>query len=427
MGWARRRASRRPRRSRARTTCRTTEFPAPPGPRRSWRRRRSLRRSRSIRDNFYGSVGYDFDKVEQESYTARVEHDVNSNLTLRNQTRYNDTHREAVITAVQSPTSFVPETQTVTLARQGNERENDDPVEPDEPDRAIRRPAGSATRRMRASRSRPKSSSRRRWSALACANPSRASTRRTRSIRSPATTPRAASPTPTARRTPSACMRSTPSSSGRGGSSAAAFGGSTTTPAFKAVDAAGATTTDLISGRRPHQRQGGRALSGCTDAANVYCLVRIGRHAARHGELHAQLAAEQPEQPERQAAGVEELRGRQESRLLRQPAVAERARCSGPTTRTSSSPSMRRPFRRSSIRMTRQRVNGVHDRIARADQRRGGRCSPVSDISIPGRSARTPSNNGKRLTLTPEFSGSLWTTYDFPRGLTLGGGVRYHG
>jgi catecholate siderophore receptor len=28
------------------------------------------------------------------------------------------------------------------------------------------------------------------------------------------------------------------------------------------------------------------------------------------------------------------------------------------------------------------------------------------------------------LTLTPEFSGSLWTTYDFPERLTIGGGLR---
>jgi catecholate siderophore receptor len=39
--------------------------------------------------------------------------------------------------------------------------------------------------------------------------------------------------------------------------------------------------------------------------------------------------------------------------------------------------------------------------------------------------SQNPVNNGKRLTLTPELSGSLWTTYDFPRGFTLGGGVRY--
>ncbi|HUP41027.1 MAG TPA: TonB-dependent receptor plug domain-containing protein, partial [Vicinamibacterales bacterium] len=73
---------------------------------------------------FYGSVGYDFDHVEQESYTARVEHDINSNLTIRNQARYNETHRTAVITAIQNPASFIPASETVTLARQGNEREN---------------------------------------------------------------------------------------------------------------------------------------------------------------------------------------------------------------------------------------------------------------------------------------------------------------
>ncbi len=34
-------------------------------------------------------------------------------------------------------------------------------------------------------------------------------------------------------------------------------------------------------------------------------------------------------------------------------------------------------------------------------------------------------NNGNRLTLTPEFSGSLWTTYRLPVRLTVGGGIRY--
>jgi catecholate siderophore receptor len=74
--------------------------------------------------NFYGSAAYDFDKVEQESYTGRVEHDVNSMLTLRNQVRYNKTHRTAVITAIQSPASFVPANETIALSRQGNERRN---------------------------------------------------------------------------------------------------------------------------------------------------------------------------------------------------------------------------------------------------------------------------------------------------------------
>ena len=41
---------------------------------------------------FYGSVGYDHDKVQQQSYTGRVEHDLSSSLTLGTG-RYNETHR----------------------------------------------------------------------------------------------------------------------------------------------------------------------------------------------------------------------------------------------------------------------------------------------------------------------------------------------
>jgi catecholate siderophore receptor len=74
--------------------------------------------------NYYGSIGYDFDKASQNSYTARIEHRVSDRLTLRNQSRYNKTHRTAVITTIQNPAAFVPGTEMVTLARQGNEREN---------------------------------------------------------------------------------------------------------------------------------------------------------------------------------------------------------------------------------------------------------------------------------------------------------------
>jgi catecholate siderophore receptor len=74
--------------------------------------------------NYYGSPGYDYDHAEQSTYSARIEHDVNRNLTLRNHTRYNRTHREAVISTVQSVASFNPETSLVTVARQGNDREN---------------------------------------------------------------------------------------------------------------------------------------------------------------------------------------------------------------------------------------------------------------------------------------------------------------
>jgi len=74
--------------------------------------------------NFYGSIGYDYDKGRQNSYTARVEHDVNRHLTLRNQTRYNKTHREAIVSVAQNVAAFNPATNLVTISRQGNEREN---------------------------------------------------------------------------------------------------------------------------------------------------------------------------------------------------------------------------------------------------------------------------------------------------------------
>jgi catecholate siderophore receptor len=74
--------------------------------------------------NYYGSADYDYDRASQNSYTARIEHDLSRTLTLRNQIRYNKTHREAVISTIQNPAAFSAETNLVTIARQGNEREN---------------------------------------------------------------------------------------------------------------------------------------------------------------------------------------------------------------------------------------------------------------------------------------------------------------
>lgn len=74
--------------------------------------------------NFYGSVGYDSDKASQGTVLARVERDLTRGTTLRNQTRYNRTHREAVVSAIQNVASFNPATNQVTIARQGNDREN---------------------------------------------------------------------------------------------------------------------------------------------------------------------------------------------------------------------------------------------------------------------------------------------------------------
>jgi catecholate siderophore receptor len=74
--------------------------------------------------NYYGAAGFDYDRVTQDSYTAKVEHDVNRRFTLRHQTRYNRTHREAAISAIQNVAAYNATTNLVTTARQGNERDN---------------------------------------------------------------------------------------------------------------------------------------------------------------------------------------------------------------------------------------------------------------------------------------------------------------
>ena len=75
--------------------------------------------------NYYGSPAYDHDQANQNTLTARLEHDLAPRWTVSNQTRYNRTDREAIVSTVQTVASFVPVTELVTIARQGNIRENE--------------------------------------------------------------------------------------------------------------------------------------------------------------------------------------------------------------------------------------------------------------------------------------------------------------
>ena len=68
-------------------------------------------------EQLYGSTGYDYDKAGRTAIRARVEHDVNRRLTLRNQTRQRNTRREAVST-IQNVAAYNPVTNLVTIARQ---------------------------------------------------------------------------------------------------------------------------------------------------------------------------------------------------------------------------------------------------------------------------------------------------------------------
>jgi len=74
--------------------------------------------------NFYGSADVDFDDIDSDSYTARLEHDFAPGVTLRNLARYSDNHRFAVVTAIQNSAAFDPVTGLVTRSRQINERIN---------------------------------------------------------------------------------------------------------------------------------------------------------------------------------------------------------------------------------------------------------------------------------------------------------------
>lgn len=76
------------------------------------------------RSNYYGSPAYDSDKAKQNTATVRIAHDMRSRWMLTNQTRYNRTEREAIISTIQNVAAYAQATDLVTIARQGNIREN---------------------------------------------------------------------------------------------------------------------------------------------------------------------------------------------------------------------------------------------------------------------------------------------------------------
>ena len=58
------------------------------------RRRAASPRARSTQDNYYGSPDHDYDARRRTATFGRLEHDLGSSLQLRNQIRYNQTHRD---------------------------------------------------------------------------------------------------------------------------------------------------------------------------------------------------------------------------------------------------------------------------------------------------------------------------------------------
>ena len=145
-------------------------------------------------------------------------------------------------------------------------------------------------------------------------------------------------------------------------------------------------------------------------------LVWILGHAPGDGELHAQRATEQSEQPERGSAEVPQLRGRQQDRA----STNNRLSLSTAVFRTDNENVIlhgRRappipPIFNQDDAPARQRI---HHRIARADH---ATVAGDRQLRVSRHQANQPEPAEQRQApaLTPEFSGSLWTTYAFPAG-----------
>ena len=371
-------------------------------------------------ENFFGSVDPDFDEVEQESYTGRIEHDLNSTTTLRNQTRYNQTHRTAVVTAIQNPAAFVPETQTVNLSRQGNERENS----------ILSNQTSVATRFVTGG-----------MQHVATVGVELASeeqlapaligvgTRGPASIYDPDPFAAVADYAPARglaytrgeTRTVGVYAFDTVDLNDRwqlsGGLRWEHYDAT-----YKAADAAGVLTTDLATADGLFSGKAG-LLYRLTDLANVY--LSYGSTVTPPGTANFTLSSQpnnqnnpnvDPQKSRNYEVGAKV--GFYENRLSLSAAVfrTDNENVIFTVDATAIPPI----FNQDDY----QRVKGFTIGSLGQITPRWQVLANVGYLNSR-QISQNPLNNGKRLVLTPEFSGSLWTTYEFPRGITLGGGVRY--
>ncbi len=372
-------------------------------------------------ENFYGTSAYDSDKVEQDSYTARVEHDLNSNLTLRNQTRYNQTHRTAIISTVQNPAAFIPETQTVTIARQGNERENE-----------ITSNQTSLTTRFVTGRIQHAANAGLEFASEEQFAPTLGGV----GTRNPAAVSIYA-PNPLDAVTGYAPERTLAYNRGKTNTVAVYVFDSIELgarwqlsgglrwehydAAYKVADATGALTTDLTTADGLFSGKAG-LLYRLTDDANLY--VSYGSVVTPPGTANFTLSSQPNNQNnpnvDPQESTNYEVGGKFgvfDNKLSVSLAAfrTENTNVIFTVDATAIPPIYNQDDA--------QKVNGFSVGAL-------GQITPRWQLLanfgyLDSRQvSQNPANNGKQLTLTPEFSGSLWTTYDFPERLTIGGGLR---
>ena len=370
--------------------------------------------------NYYGTPAFDYDDASQDSYTARIEHDFSRTLTLRNQTRYNRTHREAVITTIQNPAAYNAGTNLVTVARQGNERENR--VVSNQTTMVAR--FGTGGLRHAASAGIEYSNEEQFAPALAGLG-----------TRAPVDV---FNPNPNDPVTGFAPARTGASSNGDSNTIAlyafdsielsdrwAVSGGlrwEHYDTQFRAVDAAGTVRTDLTGS---DALASGKAGVLFRPAANGNIYFSYGTSVTPPGTANFTLSV----QPNNQNnPNVEPQESRNIEVGSKWEVVGGRLSLTGAVFST----------RNENVIFTvdataippvfnqddEQRVNGV---TVGAMGRISDRWDVLANFGYLDTELRTQNsvNNGNRLTLTPEFSGSVWSTYRWPMGLALGGGVRF--
>ena len=370
--------------------------------------------------NYYGSPGYDHDEASQDSVTARVERDLSRTVTVRNQTRYNLTHRDAVISTVQSVASFNAATNLVTVARQGNEREN-----------TVMSNQTSLTSRFATGRLRHAANA-----GLEFASEEQfAPTIGGLGTRAPISI---FTPDPDSPVTGFAPARTGASSTGRSDTVALyAFdsvelnnrwnvsGGlrwEHYDTDFRSVDALGASTADLEASDALVSGKVG-VLFRAADNGNVY--ASYGTTTTPPGTANFTLSAQannqnnpnvEPQQSTNYEVGTKwDLGG---GRLSLTGAVFHTRNEN--VIFTVDATAVPPIFNQDDGQL----VNGV---TLGAMGRVTDRWQILANLGYLDSELETqsPANNGRRLTLTPEKSGSIWTTFELPVSLTVGGGVRF--
>ena len=370
--------------------------------------------------NYYGSPAYDYDKASQDSVTARVEHDVRRNLTLRNQTRYNQTSRQAVVSAIQNVAAYNPLTNLVTVARQGNEREN-----------KVLSNQTSLVQRFSTGGLRHATSVGLEYSREEQFAPTLTGL----GTRAPVNI---FNPNPNDPVTGFAPARTTASSAGL--SNTIGFYGFDTVElndrwqvsggarwerydtSFQAVGAAGLTTTNLQAADSLVSGKAG-VLFRASANGNVY--ASFGTSVTPPGSANFTLSAQANNQNNPSVKPQESKNYEVGSKW---DFAGGRLSVTGAAFRTENknviftvdAAAIPPIYNQDDGQLVKGVTVGAMGKIT-------DRWDLLANIGYLDTELQSQNavNNGNRLTLTPAFSGSIWTTYRLPKGLTIGGGIRH--